>query len=263
MKRAVFLLFSCALWCVAAVAQPATLTGAQILQKSAEAYAQLKSYSGRTTVISESYIMGIHLAQTASAQIEFERPGKLRITGRDSSGNSFTIISNGDSTWLSWPLQNEGGFGQEKDVWIAISKMTGVALLTPTYVPSALLTASNGMPFDNVEGAQLMGRETVGGVDCYHVVVNDSGSKRAYWVDVQTLLLRQFQREETAAQVRKALQSTVDELKTSHSPALKTLSQAAPDFDKTGASISLYLFSNSQLDSDIPDGMFLPPNQNQ
>src|SRR5262249_10525345 len=121
----------------AGAAWAAAMSGQDVLQRSADADGALKTYVGTTTIRSTAQFGGRKLEQTATAKIRFSRPGKLRIDGKMTMGQPFTIISDGTNTWLSRGFTRGGAFEKAQSTEMAIAAMTGVAARAPTTIPAA------------------------------------------------------------------------------------------------------------------------------
>lgn len=189
-------------------------TGPEILQKCAAAYAALHSYVGMTATSSTITMLPAAggpaagagtrantLTQTASARIQFSRPGKFRVEGLDTGGLAFAIVSDGKKNWLSCAFKDHGAFVEQDSPETAISSMTGVAAGAPTTIPALLMKLNWGFPFNNTETATLAGHETVVGVDCYKIVQSSDTETQTFWVDSHTFLLRQTQSEQSQEQL--------------------------------------------------------------
>lgn len=204
MKK-VFLLLGIVL-CMGSVvlAQPAELTGNQILQNSEDTYAALPSYSGSTGVIEQANLdNGVSLLQTATAMITFQRSGEVHIEGQTTSGTPYSIDSDGKKTTLKYRYPSDKVPEKTEDcknLEMAIAGATGIAASTPTIIPAALLQSNWGNPFNRNSDATFLGKETVGNTDCYKVVTNtitkDSSFKYTYWIDPKSFLLQQMREED-------------------------------------------------------------------
>ncbi|MEO6907098.1 MAG: hypothetical protein ABI210_04335 [Abditibacteriaceae bacterium] len=187
----------------AVLAQPAELTGYQILQKSAETYAALPSYSGNTAVIEQANLdNGASLLQTATATITFQRSGKVHIEGRATNGTPYYIDSDGKKTTLkfNYPSGKETEKTEDcKSLEMAIGGATGIAADAPTVITAALIQSHWGNPFFKNSDATLLGKETINNAECYKVVTSvtlkGSSFKYTYWIDTQSLLLNQMRQE--------------------------------------------------------------------
>jgi len=186
----------------AVLAQPPELTGYQILQKSAETYAALPSYSGNTAVISQANLdTGASYLQTATATITFQRSGKVHIEGRATNGAPYYIDSDGKKATLRYSVNKESEKTRDcKNLEMAIAGATGIAASAPTVIPAALIQSNWGNPFHRKQDATLLGKETINNAECYKIVssitIKDLSLKNTYWIDTQSLLLHQMREED-------------------------------------------------------------------
>lgn len=186
----------------------AELSAEQVLQKLALAYLNLKSYVGTSAVISTADFGDKKLTQTASAQIQFARPGKFYINGLDTGGNKFGIVSDGERDWRSWGLEKSGVWQEADSAGMAIAAMTGVAATAPTLIPGALGEftigeVSSTSPFDpeKHKNARLMGRESISGEDCYRIEAPGVSETWTFWISSRDFLMRQAREEQDAKQM--------------------------------------------------------------
>ena len=251
-----WLLFLLVLW--AGGVSAADLTGDEILTKSENAYAALKSYVGTTTVKSNAVINDMHIAQTAMAKIVFSRPGKIRIEGKDTSGQAFTIVSDGKGTWSSWAIKNKGAFERSQSVEMAIAGMTGVAAGAPTQIPAALMKLNWGYPFVRAKDSKLEGREKIRGADCYRVVSKTPAGRTRYWVDSRNFLLRQMKEEQDENELAE-LQRKVEE------EAGKTLREQGIEMPKFAMKSreTLHSFAIEKINVSIDPKLFQDPTKSK
>lgn len=224
----------------AVLAQPAELTGYQILQKTVETYAALPDYSGGTAVISQAnFEGGPQLLSTSTAMITFKRSGTLHIAGQLSGGNPYHLDGDDKGATLTFNF-TPGNKGPEttekfKNVTLAISAATGIAQNAPTIISAALLNWN--YPFLKDKEASLLGNEKIGEADCYKVTADistpDSILKRTYWIDTKSFLLVQM-RDEKKVNWEKFQQS----LPKQYQPNIKT-----PALLST---MSLFIFTNDK-----------------
>lgn len=239
----------------------AALTGPEILKKSAAAYAALTTYSGTTTVVSKAEFEDSTLDQTAEARVRFERPGKMRVAGRDAGGSMdldgtpFKIVSDGRKTWMLWELDPENTWEDAPSVERAVAAMTGVASGAPTTIPAALMNFEWHNPFANNEKSVMQGRETSGGFECYKVVQELDRSTRTLWVDTQNFLLRRLQIEKTEAQIAAAQQARLE--------ADKKAGRQQPDFGDIPVrfkhSLDIETFAIESLNEPLDEALFQDP----
>jgi len=182
-------------------AAAAEMSGSQLLQKSAASYAALRSYAGSARVRSEVQVGRTKIAQTATAVIRFQRPGRIRIEGKDVTGRPYRIISDGRATWSAPTSRTNPAAQQMANVQMAIIGMTGIAAGAPATLPAMLLNLRWGNPFLHREGSRRLPDERIDGRDCYKVVHTDANTTRSYWIDRRTFLLRQMQEAQDARQL--------------------------------------------------------------
>jgi outer membrane lipoprotein-sorting protein len=168
----------------------AAVNANSILEKSVAAYAAVKSYVGTTSVRVKA---GEGKETTATARITFQRPGKIRIEGKDLSGEGYLIVSDGTTTWRSRAADRKG-IQQQESLRMAIAGMTGVAAQAPTVVPGSLMDLpwGNNLRVAAMGASKLEGREKIGGADCYRISSDNAAAKSVFWVDSKTFLLRQL-----------------------------------------------------------------------
>lgn len=218
------LLLAAFLPCAQAAAAQAprdTLTGDQVLERSRAAYARLPSYAGETAVLSELVIGDTVMTGAAVADVRFARPGRFRVSGRSIDGTPYLVVGDGARTRLAMVPTDPGArqrllavgrmFGMEPargdtlsadtlSVEMALASVTGIGARAPFYLP-ALLGLLPGSPLEHRTPAVLAGRETVAGAESHKVVIRGTSATVTYWVDTTTYLLRQFQEEQTGAQL--------------------------------------------------------------
>jgi hypothetical protein len=183
-----------------ATAQPAELTGDEILAKSAKTYRELKAFRGDSKVTSSSTVSIKGTApqtseRSAQASFNFQRGAFFIIKGLDATGGPFSIDNWGPKTTLTTNFAGKEKTENVEDLEMAVAGMTGVAANAPTIIPALLLDSSWGYPY-RTRGAtaKLEGHETLQGHDCYKVsqpfIKIDSVS--TFWIDSQSFLLRQI-----------------------------------------------------------------------
>jgi hypothetical protein len=192
-------------WLALALAAPraaaAPLTGPQILQKSAAAYAALPAYVGAATVQSAVTAGRQKIAQTATAVIQFQRPDKIRIEGKDVTGQPYRIVSDGREVWSAPTSRTNPGWQKMPNVQAAIIGMTGPAAGAPATLPALLLSMPWGNPFPRVDGSRRGPDVKIDGHACFQVVRADPSTMRSYWIDRQSFLLRRMKEEQNARQL--------------------------------------------------------------
>jgi len=179
----------------------AEMSGTQLLQKSAAAYAALRSYAGTTQVRSEVQVGPTKVAQSATAAVRFQRPGQIRIEGKDATGRPYSIVSDGRVTWSAPTSRTNPASQKLPNVEMAIVGLTGIAIGAPATVPAALMNLRWGNPFTHRVGSRRLPDERIAGHDCYKVLHTDANTTRTYWIDRGTLLLRRMKEEQNARQL--------------------------------------------------------------
>lgn len=291
MNRSLLLLatfLSCA-HAAAAQAPRDTLTGDQVLERSRAAYARLPYYAGETAVLSEMVIGDTVMTEAAVAHVRFARPGRFRVSGRGVDGTPYLVVGDGDRARLAMVPADPGArqkllavgamFGMEPargdtlsadtlSVEMALASVTGIGTRAPFYLP-ALLGLLPNSPLEHRTPAVLAGRETVAGAESHKVVIRAASATVTYWVDTTTFLLRQFQEEQTGAQVAGTfgeIGSMMAGQDTSSNPVVGVASvlttaalQAMP---RLGGSSWVVRFSTPRLDAAPDPALFaLPPRR--
>lgn len=238
-----------------------------VVKKSEAAYAALKSYVGTTRVQMTADITGIAHESFSSAKVTFVRPGKVRIEGTTSSqaavgnaGHAFTIVSDGQTTWHSWPLRDNGAFKEVKGVESA--GMGGVAQGAAETMAVALLKSDGGRtggsdPFivPRLAGAKLEGREKIGGDDCYKLVSKSATLEDVtLWIDAKTFLIRQMRRE-TDGEKLAATAKKIEEM-------LKAQGKEPPaSRPPIRSMVRVLSFEHAQVDGPVDEKLFADPTK--
>src|SRR4051812_14473500 len=152
----------------------AEMSGSPLLQKSAAAYAALRSYAGTTRVRSEVQVGPTKVAQTATAAIRFQRPGRIRIEGKDATGRPYHIISDGRVTSSAPTSRTNPAWQKMPTVEMAIVGLTGIGVGAPATVPAALMNLRWGNPFTHRMGSRRLPDERIDGQACYTVLHTDA-----------------------------------------------------------------------------------------
>jgi hypothetical protein len=242
-------------------------SAAKVLERSEAAYAAVKSYVGTTTVRSKSDFGAFAFEQISAAKVSFQRPGKLHIEGTTASrapagreGRPFTIISDGDRTWRSWAILNNGAYQEVKNVPMA--GMGGVAQGAAEGIPAALMKSDGAWvgghdPFivPRLVKADLADNEKIDGAECYKVVAKHPKLGDAtLWIDAKMFLLRQMQRDYSEAQMAEQ-NKTMDE-------ELKKMGKARPEGAaaiKTRSTVTH--FTIDQVDGAVSATLFADPTK--
>lgn len=253
--------------------------GEQVLLKSEQAYRSLKSYLGTSAVISVIDFGDHKLLDTASADIEFSRPGKLHIYG-----GGFSIISDGQKTWISRKSKDGGAFQEVENATMAIAT-TGSVSIAAKLIPAALgeVDIAWGFSAKLRKSAELQGHESIAGEDCLKVQAEQDHSTWTFWISSRDFLLRQAREEEDEAQLAELqLQirqyqklhpdPTFDEmLKTMPAEERKKIEAMTPErrermrqsIDHPRGTIrhrmELHIFSIDSVDKPLPDTDFQKP----
>lgn len=169
------------------------LSGTQILERAEAAYAALSSYSGTSAAIEvlAGHTMSV---RTASARIQFLRSCGLNIEGDDPFGGPFKIISSPQRMWFSDQRTEDGAWKS----WPTsrISTMGGIGLGTAATIPRALDGSLWNHPTRRSERAELRGRESIPGTECFVVVCERETIRETFWVESASFLLRQMREEQ-------------------------------------------------------------------
>jgi len=203
----------------AVLAQPAELTGNQILKKSIAAYEALPRYSGATAAFQQTdFVGGLHTIQTATAIITYKKSlTTMHVTGQVFDGNSYHIDGNDKGATIK--QNSTAGSKIHTSTWKyanisdALLGMIGESAGIPTFIAEALNGC--GCFLSEQSEAKLLGKENIRGVDCYKVVTNenlyDGGFpgppdtpdipltntlKCTYWINAKNFLLLQMYKEE-------------------------------------------------------------------
>ncbi len=235
------------------------VTLAEVLQKSAQVYDVLQSYSGTTTVVSESVVSSplvgeMKLKTETDAHIHFTRPNKIRIDGHTDGNRKFSIISDGPKAWLSWDLQNDGKLQESPNVQQSLLRMKGVARNAATHIPSILLKLDWGFPVKNMEGFKLTGHEVIHSIDCYKIVREDSRATESYWIDSNSFFLRQYKKEQDEDQVTNSFNALPEEIKARLKKGLGKM----PD-SKTKSTSELHTFTIESTSAALDEKLFQNP----
>ena len=244
-------------------AQTAEPSASDVIGKAEAAYAAVKTYTGATTVKSTSEVGGAKVTMTATAKLNFVRPGKVRIDGKTSSTNGvgglpFAIVSDGKTTWKSLGSQGGGAFQPVAD--IPKAGMAGVGLGAAEAIPAALMKSDGAWtggqnPLDaaRLSPPKAAGHEMIDGADCYKLVMkNPQTGDVTLWIDSKTFLLRQMTREMSAAMLADAAKKAQE--------ALQKIGRAAPAGAPAIKSQSLtFSFAIDQVDGPVDAKLFADP----
>ena len=249
------------------VVSAAELSPADLVKKSEAAYAAVKTYVGTTTVHMTADRTGIPHESFSSAKVTFARPGKVRIEGRTSSeavagkgGHPFTIVSDGETTWHSWPLRDNGAFKIVKGV--ESSGMGGVAHGAAEATAVALMKSDGAQtggsdPFivTRLSGATLAGMEKIGDADCYKLVSKSAQLEDVtLWIDATTFLLRQIKKETDGER----LAATAKKIAEYHKAQGKEPPVSSAPLRSM---IRVFTFQHAQIDGAVDEKLFADPTK--
>ena len=187
-----------------------TLTASQIAEHCRQAYANLRTYRGTSTVNEQSIIGGAPHDYQSAATIQFTRPGKVSAKGTDMSGHPFGYVSDGVTTEQTYPtIVNWGSSWQKVDrsgktssTESAIAGATGTAQWAATTVPALLLGVTWGFVLPLSSGGVLdhnVREDTVDGQKCYVLAAHSTATQSSpktmealLWIDEKTFLIRRY-----------------------------------------------------------------------
>jgi len=171
-----------------------TLTASQIADRCREAYSQLRAYRVTSTVDT----IGTDVDNTTrkyqtSAEIQFVRPGKIAVAGKDLRGRAFAYVSDGVGTEETFMGANN--WKKARNPEMAIAGMTGIAFSAGTTVPAVLLGLKWGNPVPLGPYPQQSVQEGVlDGQLCYVLTAHTASPQRSVtnsvWIDEKTFRLR-------------------------------------------------------------------------
>ena len=164
------------------------LTPAQVIQHCEAAYDGLHTYQVTVNVDTTSGARAPRDYHT-TANILFQRPGKIQASGTSMMGGHYGYLSDGTTT-----IQNiAGNRSKVESQEMAIAGATGIAMHAATTVPCLLLHTKFGYPFSLHETySPAVATDTVGGHPCYRVSGSNGFEDMICWVDKKTFLLRRY-----------------------------------------------------------------------
>ncbi len=202
------------------VAAPAaTLTAAQILEKSRQTYAGFSSYKGSCSVASEVVLAVGDGAPTqnvssANAQIEFVRGQYLSLEGVDAGGSPFKALWKPGAAYIEQvkrgatiaaagelvrsDYKDKADTPNESAVDSMVAGLSGFTGGTASTIPAALRDDIWSNPFPGPKSQlELLPTRNLGNVACYVVKATDSELKsvRTYTIEQKTFLLRRMTQE--------------------------------------------------------------------
>lgn len=94
-------------------ADAAHVKGADVLRESEKAYAALSSYKGTITIADTAQYANFAYKSSRQFKVFFQRPGRIRLEGRDSNGNPVLIISDGKNAVDLSDINRRTGRGED------------------------------------------------------------------------------------------------------------------------------------------------------
>lgn len=185
---------------VPALRASADLTAAQVLDRSKNAYASLKSYKGTSKVVTNSTIGGMKQTFNTSAVIEFVRPGRIRVEGTLMMSGNYTIVSDGTHTWQT-TIGGTSKWEAAQSTEMAIASFTGVSMQAATTIPAILTNSNWGLTFGSGTPGK-MSTEVVNGHPAYRVEIKSPMGDRTVWIDRKSYLLLQKQDRTDLSQMK-------------------------------------------------------------
>lgn len=179
------------------------LTGADILQRSHQAYAKLKTYKG--TILSNSAVgFGTNtLKLSLQAIIVFQAPAKFRFEGKDDNRDPYVIICDGKDTWSSPFVKGRKlhyELGKTAGIRDSLAEFLGATNSMTAMLPAILMQVAPTLPRGKkllpafATKATLDGEETIDGHRCYRVVCERDVGRWTFWVDTEIFLFRRLER---------------------------------------------------------------------
>ena len=181
--------FAALLMCCPNFRSGADLTAPQVLERCKKAYGALKSYKGTTLVVTKATIGGTKQTFATSANIEFVRPGKIRVEGKMMTMGGFIFISDGAQTWQKTQIMNGGKWQKAQNIEMAIATFTGTSQNAATAIPALLVNVNWGNPFGPTLRADKVRREMVGKAVALRLEATSAIGRVTYWIDPRTFLL--------------------------------------------------------------------------
>ncbi len=222
-----------------------TVTSAQIATHNRQAYAGLESYQGTSTVVTQARIGTDPTPHEyhSSANIQFVRPGKIHVEGKDASGQSFAYISDGTLT-AEQNIAGKGAWKKASSTELAIAAVTGIAQNAATTIPALLLGTNWGNPF--TPGFDPIVREdSIEWHPCYIVTsslkTSTAALTGAFWIDEKTFLLRRYVSDSSIAATSFVIAGNKQDIPATQSHEDQT-------------------FTNVRLNEAIPDSVFTLPS---
>ncbi len=186
----------------------AYLRGEEILKASRQAYSKLRSYQGTIRIASTSQYGERAFSETRYFTIAYQRPGRIRLEGKDSNGDAILIVSDGQRAYeSSWGAQTGPEVSPVERLPDVLSANSGVSLRATNTLPGILLeTQWSRQTFFLPRGellsalaskARWEGTTDVDGHKCHRIVCEREIQTWTVYVDAQSHLVRLI--EETAS----------------------------------------------------------------
>lgn len=226
-------------WLVAATpAFGQNLTGQQVMEKCRQAYDALKTYQGTSLVTLKSDASGKPVTMKTSARIQFVRPGKIYVEGKDLAGNPYGYLCDGKNVYQT----NPGGKGWQtvRDAATAIAGATGISGSAGSTIPAALMNINWGNPFRSGYQAEAkVATETIAGRPAYRLKLHSPVGESTFWVDRQTFLLVKIYQVQDLGKI--------------------FLGQPRSRQTPKGRMESTHLFTDVKTNANIPASVFVKP----
>jgi hypothetical protein len=170
--------------------------GRAILEASRRAYSSISSYDGTIELSTKATFPGETHPQQRTLKVHYQRPGNLRLEGRNSNDDPFVIEITPDSASIRRKDEIEN-FPSGKDALVAFS---GATLYSSLVLPGCLLDVAWGnedwiLPRDKslfdawATKARLDGSASVDGRGCQRIVCERDTMTWTIYVDEKTKLL--------------------------------------------------------------------------
>ena len=219
LKIAAFSTLLCAPVWAAEPVEPPLPAAEKLLEDSANAYLNLESYEGRSSVIS-SYEMTIagernDGTQSAFADISWTRGGAFKAVGVDTQAEKLVVTREKPDAKAQKESVRDGK-KETKDyetLEFAIAGATGISAGAFTTIPAALEGSMWGYPFSGKKNTlHTLRRESLGTRECFVVESKDSSGARInwLWIDSQDKLLRRMESRNSAKMFEGMAEATKD-----------------------------------------------------
>ena len=160
---------------------------------SASHYDAINSLKAICTSTSAAAMGGMSLPLQATARIEFQRPGAMRVDGTDTFNHTYGFaVAPGQAM-----LFTNGSWTKEASPDLALAAVTATAQGTATTVPALLLHTIWGYPFGPLGYTPNVGAEAIAGRKCYRIAKALAGMVEIFWIDKKTGLVVKEQAQAT------------------------------------------------------------------